>query len=391
MTAAATPSIFVNGHSIGTGGGYTVGREITRGIAEARPDWRVTLGVIKDHPLQRELEREALPANVEVVWAPAKVLHPFTRSRYESGVMAPRLNAEGCSAVVQLNGMVVPGVKAPTLAHFQDPFPYRPEAWTTLKERVAVWFKRQAHRCALRDAAVCGWTSQYLAALTVGYHGIKPKRSVVFYNGVPESWVERSRGPLTPLAERPLKIVTVSNVWVYKRQWLVIDALAKLRKRPGLEKLEYHILGAGPEDYLQELRNHAQKLGLAGAVHVEGRVSDERVAEAFAEARAMPLMSVCESFGIPMVEAMASGTPVVAADCCALPEVAGDAALLAPVDDADALAERIERVLTDAELAQRLREAGVRRVADFRWSVIGERMAEVLEEMVRGNTDTKAK
>lgn len=179
-----------------------------------------------------------------------------------------------------------------------------------------------------------------------------------------------------------MMIATVSNVWPYKRQSLVIEALPLLRKRPGLEGLEYHVLGAGSEDYFQDLRGLAQRLGVGDAVHIEGRVSDARVEEALASARAMPIMSLCESFGIPMIEAMASGTPVVAADCCALPEVAGDAALLAPIDDAPALADRLERVLTDPETAERLRAAGRRRVSDFRWSAIGARMADLLDEVL---------
>ncbi|TWT96804.1 GDP-mannose-dependent alpha-(1-6)-phosphatidylinositol monomannoside mannosyltransferase [Botrimarina colliarenosi] len=382
MTQAATRYLFVNGLSIGTGGGYTVGREIVRSVAQARPDWRVRLGVIRDHKLQSEFLHEQLPANVEVHWVPARAADPIWRSRYERGQLATDLRQGACDAVFQLNGMVIPGLRLPTLAHYQDPFPYRPEAWDTLKERIAMWFKRRANKRALQEADVCGWTSHYLEELICGWHGVRPKRSVVFYNGVPENWVERSQGELTPLAERPLKIVTVSNVWPYKRQSLVVEALAKLRQRPGLETLEYHVLGAGSADYIAELRRLADQLGVGSAVHVEGRVSDQRVEEAFAEARAMPLMSLCESFGIPMIEAMASGTPVVAADCCALPEVAGDAALIAPIEDVDALAERIESVLTDTDLAERLRAAGRRRVLDFRWNAIGAQMADVLEEMM---------
>lgn len=379
-------NLFINGLSIGTGGGYTVGREIARHVALARPEWRVTLGLITGHKLQKEFESEKLPANVELLWTPAEGSDPIWRSRYERRQLAPDIDKQGYNAVLQLNGMVLPGLKAPTLAHFQDPFPYRSEAWVSWRERFAAWFKRRANRRALRDAAACGWTSKYLEDLVCNWHGVRPRRSVVFYNGVPEEWVERSRGELSPLASRPLRMVTVSNVWPYKRQSLVIEALALLRKRPGLEGLEYDILGAGSEDYYQELRSLANRLGVGDAVHVEGRVSDQRVEEAFASARAMPLMSVCESFGIPMVEAMASGTPVVAADCCALPEVAGDAAAITPVDDVKQLADQLEKVLTDPATAERLREAGIRRVSDFRWSAIGVRMAEVIDEIAAAKT-----
>ena len=382
MSDSAARSLIINGLSIGTGGGYTVGREVTRYIAEARPGWRVVLAVIRDHRLQQEFDDETLPDNVELLWTPSSNAGLAARRRYERGELVDGINEQGFDGVLQLNGMILPGLRAPTFAHFQDPFPYRPEAWTTLKERAAAWLKRRANKAALRGAALCGWTSKYLEDLICGRHGVRPKKSIVFYNGVPESWVARAEGELPSWDDRPLKLVTVSNVWPYKQQWMVIEAVARLRKTPGLEGLEYHILGAGPDDYLQELRDKATKLGVGDAVHVEGRVSDQRVEEALVEARAMPLMSLCESFGIPTIEAMASGTPVVVADCCALPEVCGDAALATPPEDVASLAETLGRVLTDRELAERLRREGAQRVGRFRWRDIGAQMADAVDEMI---------
>lgn len=377
-----TRHVFVNALSIGTGGGYTVARELLRHIAIARPDWRLTMVAIEGHPLQSELRDESLPANATLKWAPNSATGLWGRRRYELGDLTSHINASDVDAVLQVNGQVLPGVRPPTLAHFQDPFPFRPEAWESLKERVLAAAKRREHRRALRRAAACGWTSHYLEDLVCGWLGTRPRRSVVYYNGVPESWIERARGELKPLADRPMEMVTVSNVSVYKRQSLVIEALAQLRKTPGLERLEYRIIGACSDDYKAELGRLAERLGVGDAVHVEGRVSDERVGETLERARALPLMSVCESFGIPPIEAMTYGTPVVIADCCALPEVCGDAALACPMDDLDGLVERLRTVLTDETVAERLRRAGAERAERFRWSVIGEQMADALEEII---------
>lgn len=373
--------VFINGHSVGTGGGYTVARELARYMAMARPDWEFSLGVIADHPLQSEFEAETFPDNCQLLRAPKATAGIRARKRYERGPLTERINSQGYSAVVQLNGMVLNGVKVPTLAHFQDPFPYRPEAWETLFERFAAWLKRRENRNSLNRAAVCGWTSTYLRDLICEHHNLKPKRSVVFYNGVPDEWVSQAAGELPSWDDRPMELVTVSHVWPYKRQSLVIEAVAKLRKIPGLENLKYRVIGGCIDDYQSELKQLAKRLGVEEAVSIEGRITDEEVKHALAAGRVMPLMSLCESFGIPTIEAMSYGTPVVIADCCALPEICGDAAMKVAPDDLDGLVATLKRLLTDEELVTQLRAKGAERVAHFQWSKIGAEMADVVESM----------
>ena len=85
-------------------------------------------------------------------------------------------------------------------------------------------------------------------------------------------------------------------------------------------------------------------------------------------ARALIFPSRYESFGIPIVEAMACGCPVVTATTSACPEVAGDAALLVDPDDVEGLAAAMERVSLDDGLAADLRRRGLERAADFSWT-----------------------
>ncbi len=81
----------------------------------------------------------------------------------------------------------------------------------------------------------------------------------------------------------------------------------------------------------------------------------------------LALASYHETFGMPMLEAMACGTPVVASRAGSLPEVGGDAALYAPPDDADAWAVALRRIVDDAALRERLCAAGIERAAGFTW------------------------
>jgi alpha-1,3-rhamnosyl/mannosyltransferase len=98
-----------------------------------------------------------------------------------------------------------------------------------------------------------------------------------------------------------------------------------------------------------------------GGARLEGYVTTERLAELYRAAACLVQASKHEGFGLPVVEAMASGTPVVTVADPALVEVAGDAAVV--VEDGD-LADGIRRAVADRE---RLVSAGLERAATFSW------------------------
>jgi glycosyltransferase involved in cell wall biosynthesis len=104
------------------------------------------------------------------------------------------------------------------------------------------------------------------------------------------------------------------------------------------------------------------------AVHTPGFVEFRDMPAVYGMARALVFPSRYESFGIPIVEAMACGCPVVTATTSACPEVAGDAALLVDPDDVDGLGSAMERVSLDDALVEELRRRGLRRAASFSWT-----------------------
>jgi glycosyltransferase involved in cell wall biosynthesis len=126
------------------------------------------------------------------------------------------------------------------------------------------------------------------------------------------------------------------------------------------------ILGIGIAERLtpEAIAEHTEP----SSVHTPGFVEFTDMPALYALARALIFPSRYESFGIPIVEAMACGCPVVTATTSACPEVAGDAALLVDPDDVDGLATAMERVSLDDGLAAELRSRGLRRAADFSWT-----------------------
>jgi glycosyltransferase involved in cell wall biosynthesis len=87
----------------------------------------------------------------------------------------------------------------------------------------------------------------------------------------------------------------------------------------------------------------------------------------YARAKLLAFPSLYEGFGLPVLEAMASGTPVLTSNVSSLPEIAGDAALLVDPKDVEAIAEGMWRVLNDGALAAELSRKGLARAAEFSW------------------------
>ncbi|MFM7737249.1 MAG: glycosyltransferase family 4 protein, partial [Alphaproteobacteria bacterium] len=112
-----------------------------------------------------------------------------------------------------------------------------------------------------------------------------------------------------------------------------------------------------------------------------GVLAPEDVPGLFRGAVAVVLSTRHEGFGLPVVEAFASGVPVVATAAPAVEEVAGGAALLVPVDEPAALAEVIRGLLRDADLASELRARGLERAGRFDEAGVARATLGVLEEV----------
>ncbi len=93
--------------------------------------------------------------------------------------------------------------------------------------------------------------------------------------------------------------------------------------------------------------------------------------------------SLYEGFGLPPLEAMASGTPVVTSNVSSLPEVVGDAALLVDPTDPVAIADAMRRVLTDPILAAELSARGLARARTFSWEQAAVRIRDIYQDVGR--------
>ncbi len=137
---------------------------------------------------------------------------------------------------------------------------------------------------------------------------------------------------------------------------------------------------AGASGYrADELGRLIASLGIRDHVRVLGYVDNELSPALFAGARAFLFPSLFEGFGLPLLEAMASGTPVLGGNNSSMPEIVGDAGLLVDAHDEGAIAEAILRLATDTPLRRRLRAKGLARAARFTWERAARQTIEALE------------
>jgi glycosyltransferase involved in cell wall biosynthesis len=146
--------------------------------------------------------------------------------------------------------------------------------------------------------------------------------------------------------------------------------------RPGLRLV---LSGPAGHDW-SPVEAACRDAGVADRVEFVGHLSLDDLRARYAQARALVFPSLFEGFGIPLVEAMASGCLVAAARVTSIPEVVGDAAILFDPRSEEEMAQAIERclILPEAERA-RMIERGRRRAAAFRV----ERMVDLTVESYR--------
>ncbi|MBV9523524.1 MAG: glycosyltransferase family 4 protein, partial [Alphaproteobacteria bacterium] len=200
--------------------------------------------------------------------------------------------------------------------------------WRTLRlmTRLSLWR-------ACRAIAVSRYVAASVAALAPG----RPK-PVVIHHGVDAIFAPGAATSGTPF------LLAVGDLYIQKNLHRLVEALALIRRR--VPAMTLAIAGnAVDPGYAAALRRAVTASGLGDAVRFLGRCERRQLVKLYRDCAAFLFPSTEESFGMPLVEAMASGAPVIAAARAAMPEIADGAALLVDPDDPAAIAGAVLRVL----------------------------------------------
>jgi glycosyltransferase involved in cell wall biosynthesis len=236
---------------------------------------------------------------------------------------------------------------------------------------------RRACRIARRVIAVSHATRRDLTR----YYGVRPEQIAVVYNGVDSAY----RPAADEECQRALReryvsgarfILYVGSRFPWRNVPRLVEAFHRLRTENKLTRHRLLLVGRDiwGNDATPAL---VERLGLNDAVRVAGYVMAEELPVLYRAADVLAYPSFYEGFGMPPLEAMASGTPVVTTARGGLAEVVGDAAVLVDPDSVDSIADGLERAISDEMLREQLRVSGLAQAARFSWSTAAEQTWDV--------------
>jgi glycosyltransferase involved in cell wall biosynthesis len=326
------------------------------------------------HAGNRDLERDLGP-NVEWIECPVGASWP-RRLVWQALAMRRRLREIGADLLLSTSGAVVPFAGVPQIVLAQNPWCFVPQFHRSLADRVKALLQRAGYRRAQRTAEAVFYLSDYVGAAYRANAGAAARHGATLYVGIDDAMFDKAvRRP--SFVDRALEIVTVSVMTPHKAIEDLVATLAVLHRRGVAARLA--LVGPWSDaGYRAAIERRVREHGLDAFVTVTGGVDEASLVEHYRRARAFALLSRCESFGIPSVEAQVFGTPTVVANACAQPEVAGPGGVVAPVGDAERTADALAALLTDERAWERASVAAIANAERFRWNRVSTPLVDYL-------------
>ena len=172
-------------------------------------------------------------------------------------------------------------------------------------------------------------------------------------------------------------IVYVGNAFPYKNLAIVLESLKKAEK--GLN----FVYVSSRSDFVPSLTEKANELNLGGRFISTGYVPDKDLAVLYSQAESYVFPSLSEGFGLPGLEAMASGCPVIASDIPVLKEIYVDAAIYFDPESPADLAEKIELVMNNRKLKTDLIKKGHEQIKKYSWEKMARETLDLYKKVGR--------
>jgi glycosyltransferase involved in cell wall biosynthesis len=318
---------------------------------------------LTDRWLHRIWYRARLPLPAEFLAGRADLYHAT------DFLLPPMLARRTVLTVHDLTFERDPGSAAPTLLRF-------------LQRVVPASARRASHVVADSHATARDLTELY---------GVPSSRITVIHSGVDarfRPYVDPAEAAHESAALRAKYglgsapfVLTVGTLQRRKNHLGLVRAFARLAARTDLDL----VISGGKGWLYDEVLAEVRALGLEQRVRFTGFTAEQDLPALYRAARVFAFPSFYEGFGLPLLEAMASGVPVVSSDASSLPEVAGDVALLVNPRDDDAIAAALQRALDDEPWRAAAAVRGIVRAKEFTWERAGRQLLAVYESVLNSS------
>ena len=231
--------------------------------------------------------------------------------------------------------------------------------------------------------------SEYSKKDLIETYGISEEKITVTYEGAGKEFVPLDREEAKNEIARKYGIdgdfiLYLGRLQARKNLMRLVNAYARVREAGITHRL---VLAGQKDSFFQPVLSRVRELELENDISFPGYVAAEDVATFYNAAEVFVYPSLYEGFGLPLMEAMACGVPVITSRGSALDEVAADAAVLVDPLDELSIAEALEKVLNDADLRQRLRQAGLKRSRLFSFENAARQTFDVYERVLGVKTN----
>ena len=370
--------ILIDGSMARGGGGFTYLVNILPQLSALAPDdvFHVLLRnerLAQSIPALPNVEVELLP---DVGW-PQRMLFTYRE-------LPHRIASWGTDLYFSAGETSPLRAPCPMVASFRNPIIYTDlDLGVSLKQRLRLRLLREISRVSARSCDRIMFVSEDSAGWMGNSVNVPVHKRAVVHHGIDTSTFSRSKGQGS-VPYGPSYIVSVSSIYTHKNYVRLIDAYAALgRRRDNVPDLV--IIGdlqhAG---YLEQMKRARAAAGeeLAERIHFVGEVPYAEVKAYYAGAELFVFPSYLESFGHPLLEAMASGVPTVAADIAVFREIAGDAAFYADPHKTDAFTGAMEEALFSPRARETLIKRGRERARAYGWDATARRLLALFDEVL---------